>query len=217
MLVTKRRGNTKWRTGPPNPRISDFVNFNLDAPCTHADVIRKIAEALQLRIESQPEQLRLTNFPRGRGVFGSAADELDNITANYQNLHWCISGKVLRFAVINNSGKSLSRFDDLAGRLMAEARPRRGASRRLDNSEYAKIAAELDKQHFRILDHLEHSARKNLASWNQTHPRKAIHTFMEALNGRLNRERFRRAVLRRFSRAEAKFISAKQPLLMRVS
>lgn len=138
-------------------------------------------------------------------MFGSAADQLDNITANYQNLYWSIDGGVLRFAF--DSGKSLSRFDKVAGRLMAEARPRRGASGRLDSAEYAKIAAELDKQHFRPLDHLENTSRKNLASWNQTHPRKAIHTFMEALNS----GRFRRAVLRRFSRSEEKFIKSLHP------
>ncbi len=205
MLVTKRHGNTKWRRGFEAPVISDFVNFTLAAPYTDADVIQQIAEELQLRIESQPEQLRLTNFPRGIVVFGSAADELDNITANYHNLHWSIDDGVLRFAVLSNARKSLSRFDALAGRLMAEARPRRAANGRLDSSEYTKIAAELDK-HFRLLDHLEHSSRQELAKWNQTNPRKVIHTFMEALNSRLNSGRFRRAALRRFSRAEVKFV-----------
>jgi hypothetical protein len=164
-------------------------------------------------------------FRRDEVVFGAADHELDNITANFEGLHWTIekrpesSIRVLKFAFVKNGGKSLSQFDELAGHLMAEARPRRGANGRLDLAEYEKIATKLDEAGFELLEYAEHSSRKGiekgsprgpLAKWNQNNSRKAICTFAQAiasdplmLCGQIID--FRRAVLRRLSRAESKW------------
>ncbi len=107
---------------------------------------------------------------------------------------------------VKRAGKPLSPFDELAGRLMAEARPRRGANGRLADAEYAAIAVELDKD-FVLKDELEESFRKALAKWNQEHPRKAIKSFNAAVASsvRLPVGTPRRGVQRIFNRAEAKW------------
>lgn len=183
MPSTKSRNSTKWHRGPEAPVIRDFVTFSMGDRCTDAAMIEMIAEQLHLRVESYvegiigprigvPEGLDVIPRLRGEVVFGSAAKYLDEITTRYQNLRWNIADGVLRFSVVF-VGKSLSQFDEVAGRLMAEARP-------LD-----EIAAELDKQQFRPKDHIERSLRTPLAEWNQKYALKSIKTFTQALNSRL--------------------------------
>jgi hypothetical protein len=102
---------------------------------------------------------------------------------------------------VKRAGKPLSPFDELAGKLMAEARPRRGANGRLADAEYAAIAVGLDNAGFKPLDHVEGVFRKQLAEWNQKHPRTAIHTFTKAFA----HSQHRRGVHKLLNRAEAKW------------
>jgi hypothetical protein len=97
----------------------------------------------------------------------------------------------------------LSTFDALAGKLMFEARPLRGTTGRLPAEEYKKIAAQVDEAGLKPQEHLEGKSRRQLADWNQKHPRKAVRTFQEALSGKSPSLDLRRAVQRRLQRAES--------------
>jgi hypothetical protein len=191
----------EWQRPAEPDVIRDFVNFSLPAGCTHADVIQETAKHLGWRVQSLPESLNHKPLFRGRGrvVFGSASKVLDEIVAEEKSLYWNLSDGVLRFEV-RDTRIDLSPFDELAGRLMHSAK--RGDNGRILPDEYLRITSELVG--FRPTDFLEGRDRKSLATWNQTHPRAALHAFSDAYKNL----RFRRAVLRRFKRAEAKYRKA---------
>jgi hypothetical protein len=198
-MAIAKAAKVTWRRAAEQPVIRDFVNFSIAEPCTYADVIQKIANALKWRVESMPDQLRGADLFRGYVVFGSAAHYLDRITAEHDNLYWTFSDGTLRFDV-RAARIELSRFDELAGRLMHRAQ--REANGRILSDEYLRITSDLVD--FKPTDFLEGTDRKNLATWNQTNPRSALHTFSKAYKD----PRFRRAVLRRLNRAEAKYRKA---------
>ena len=135
-------------------------------------------------------------------------DALDRIARQQTKLHRVIDEgrwpKLYSDKPIKRTGKPLSTFDELAGRLMAEARPRRGKNGRLATDEYASIAAELDKR-FVLKDELEESFRKGLKDWNQKLSQKnsqgAIHTFSKAVA----HAKHRRGVHKLLNRAETKW------------
>jgi hypothetical protein len=210
-MATAKASKTKWHRPPGAPLIRDFVTFSMPAGCTHADVIQKIADQLGWRVASLPDQLRRNPIPRGRSVFGSAREVLNQIVANYENLHWTVSDGALRFDV-REARIDLSAFDELAGRLMDEAR--RAPNGRILPDEYRRIAAVLDKQGFKPTQWLEGRDRVALKQWNQKHPPDAIHTFSKALERKIlrwnERKRVRlisrkialwRAVLKRLNRS----------------
>jgi hypothetical protein len=108
---------------------------------------------------------------------------------------------------VKPTGKPLSPFDELAGRLMAEARPRR-INRRLADAEYLAITTELDKAGFDPRKELQASFRKALKEWNGKNPRVAIKTFNAAFASRKQLSTGttpRRGVQIRLDRAEAKW------------
>ena len=96
--------------------------------------------------------------------------------------------------------RSLSSFDELAGRLMRDAP--RGANRHISEEEYLRIMAAL--KGFKPIDYLEGKARRTLAAWNQIHHRNAVHSFLEAYK----HNDFHQPVLVRLKRAEAKYRKA---------
>lgn len=109
---------------------------------------------------------------------------------------------------VKRAVKPLSPFDELAGRLMAEARPRR-IKGRLAVAEYVAIGDILDK-HFKLgsVFRKGSATRKELAMWNKTHPQKAIKSFSAALASEEklpSGTRPRRTVQRWLDRAETKW------------
>ena len=75
-------------------------------------------------------------------VSGSAREKLKTLAGYFPNVQWRIADGVLQFGTIGNAGKPLSPIIELAGSLMAEARPRRGKNGWLADKEYAAIAGE---------------------------------------------------------------------------
>ena len=109
---------------------------------------------------------------------------------------------------IKKAGKPLSPIIERAGRLMAEARPRR-IKGRLAVAEYVAIGDKLD-QHFKLgsVFRKGSATRKELATWNKTHPQKAIKSFSAALASEEklpSGTRPRRTVQRWLDRAETKW------------
>lgn len=186
--------------------VQNLISCSVAAPCTHGDVIEQIAEksAERIPIESLSSDLRNIVFPRGRVIFGFPGDYFDQIARNYRDMWWWVSERGLKMAMIAVVDVSLSRFDELAGKLMHEAESQRLSNGRLPLAAYASIAALLDQSGFRPAKHLEGKVRKELADWNQKHPRGAIHTFNRALK----LPWLRTAVKRRLYRAASKFKKA---------
>jgi hypothetical protein len=133
--------------------------------------------------------------------FGFAGNYFDQIARNYDQMQWWVSKNGLNMEA--TAIVSLSPFDALAGKLMFEARPLRGKTGRLTLEEYKKIAAQVDEAGLKPRDHLEGKSRRQLADWNQKHPRKAVRTFQEALSGKIPSLDLRRAVHKRLQRAES--------------
>jgi hypothetical protein len=100
----------------------------------------------------------------------------------------------------------LSEFEATVGKLMVEAR--RGCpTKHLPQTEILKIAALLDDKNLPVRVNLEREAARALADYNQRHPTSAIKSWRTALS----RPQFRRAVRKRFSRAEEKYKKSTAP------
>ncbi len=183
--------------------LNNVINYTAPANCTDRDVIEQIAKqaTIQIPIESRPCELEQRVHVRGMVCFGFPGKYFDQIARNYDQMQWWISKNGLNMeatAIVR-----LSPFDALAGKLMFEARPLRSTTGRLATEEYTRIAAELDTAGFRPQEYLEGKFRKQLADWNQKHPRKAVRTFHDALSAKIPDLDLRRAVQRRLHRAES--------------
>jgi hypothetical protein len=183
--------------------LNNVISCTAPANCTDRDVLEQIAKqaTIQIPIESLPCELEQRVHVRGKVCIGFPGKCFDQIARNYDQMQWWISKKGLNMeptAIVR-----LSLFDTLAGKLMFEARPLRGKTGRLALEEYEKIAAELDTAGFRPQEYLEGKFRKQLADWNQKHPRKAVRTFHDALSAKIPDLDSRRAVQKRLHRAES--------------
>jgi len=183
--------------------LNNVINYTAPANCTDRDVIEQIAKqaTIQIPIESLPCELEQKVHVRGMVCFGFPGKYFDQIARNYDQMQWWISKNGLNMeatAIVR-----LSPFDALAGKLMFEARPLRSTTGRLATEEYTRIAAELDTAGFRPQEYLEGKFRKQLADWNQKHPRKAVRTFHDALSAKIPDLDLRRAVQKRLQRAES--------------
>ena len=183
--------------------LENVVNCTVPAPCTDRDALEQIARQSEppIPIESLPDVLNETVHPRGRALLGFCGSHIDQIARNYPAMQWWISKNGLHMEAIVDS--NFSEFDALAGKLMFEARPRRGENKRLPMAEYGTIARELDRVGFKPVDYLEGKHRDALANWNRKYPRKAIKTFSAALSNKVPGLDLRRGVKRRLSRAES--------------
>src|ERR1035438_9919274 len=65
-MINAKTGKTRWRHGSGLPAIPDLINLSIPGPCTHADVVRRIAGECKWRIDSLPAQLLQPACPRGR-------------------------------------------------------------------------------------------------------------------------------------------------------
>jgi len=101
------------------------------------------------------------------------------------------------------SSAPLSVFEVTVGKLMAEAR-KECPTKYLPQTEIFKISALLDDKNLPVRSNLEREAARTLAEYNKQHPTAAIKTWKTALS----HPRFRRAVRKRFSRAEDKYRKA---------
>jgi hypothetical protein len=208
-----RKEKQQTTVNPYRHGLAVDVNASLPAGYTHADEVREIARQLQLEITSLPEQLSRTKFQHGAVLFGKARNYLDAIAAQYDGWEFEIADRELR---VVKHGCNLSGFDELAGRLMLEARRK---NRHLAPGEYERITAEIDRAGFKLADHLEGHNRELLRLWNRTNTQRAIHTFSEAFKHRnpLWVEKYdedddelflRRAVQLRLNRALTKYREA---------
>ena len=183
--------------------LHNFVSTSVRAPCSHRDVVERIAAdaRMPIPIDYLCSELGDKVFSRGRAVFGSPGKYFDEIAQNYPGLHWWLSDRGLRMEILRGNGR-LPSFDELAGHLMFQARSNRN-EKHLKQSNYEAIAEEIDKAGFPVLKHLPRQYRKMLALWNQKHPGQKIKTFRDAIQAKQPRD-LRRGVLRCLYYAEEK-------------
>lgn len=181
-MATARASKPRWNRGPEIRAPRDYVCFNLPDPCTHADVVRRIAERFKLRLDPLPKCLsQFTMKGKSWHVDGSASDCLNGITQHHENLYWTVSDGALRFEV--RAGGNLSPCVELAGRLWHDAS--RGANGRVSDAALARITAQLDNRGFKPVQQLEGKDRGNVGRYNRMHPDKAVHTFSDAVKRKL--------------------------------
>jgi hypothetical protein len=97
----------------------------------------------------------------------------------------------------------LSTFEATVGKLMVHAR--RGCpTKYLPQTEIVRIAELLDNKGIPVRSNLERGAARTMAEYNQHYPRAPIKSWRNALD----HPKFRRAVRKRFSRAEDKYKKA---------
>jgi hypothetical protein len=99
-----------------------------------------------------------------------------------------------------HSAVPLSHFEATVGKLILEAR-RMCPAKYLPRTEILGIAALLDDKGFPVRQNLEREAARAMAEYNQRHPMAAIKSWKTAAG----HPQFRRAVRKRFTRAEEKY------------
>ena len=182
---------------------SNFANLTVSAPCTDRDVIEQIA-----RNATKPMPIDLLSpclseriHPRSSTYFDTPDQCFTQIAQNYPQMYWWISQKGLRMEVVSASTTSIRTFDQVAGKLMFEARSSQ-PTRRISTAAYKVIADQL--RDFTPLVVLSKSARQELGEWNKKNQARAIHTFSAAIEARQPRT-LRREVRRVLYRAESKY------------
>jgi hypothetical protein len=98
---------------------------------------------------------------------------------------------------------SLSEFEATVGKLMVEARTM-CAAKYLPRAEILRIADLLDDKGCPVRENLEREAARAMAEFNERYPKAAIKSWRAALS----HPQFRRAIRKRFSRAEEKYKKA---------
>jgi hypothetical protein len=188
----------KWRCAPDPPSVSDVVSFSIRRPCSDAEIIRKIAEELNLQVGPLPPELEEINRTRPRPVFGSASEYLNQIVVCVPNLHWQNEDGVLKFEF--SPIKSIGGHKGIAGRLMVEAK--RSPTNRLSEEQWLSIGRALDERTLDPLDCLEPAQRKVVKDYNKSGVNVHVHTFETALTrtGRKG-QKVRRAVKQWLNRA----------------
>lgn len=101
------------------------------------------------------------------------------------------------------SAPKLSRFDELAGRLMCEALAQKELNGRIRRAAYLEIALALDQAGFRPVVSLDGLVREKLADRNKAHSRNSIKTFEGAVNSKLSW--LRRGMQKRLYRSAEKY------------
>lgn len=103
----------------------NIISHSVHAPCTHRDVVEQIAQHAHtpIPIESLSDRLAEATFPRGRAIFGSAGNALDQVAENYPNMQWWLTDNGLNMTVTKSLNARLAeRLDEEVGSLPAQQR-----------------------------------------------------------------------------------------------
>lgn len=159
----------EWRRSAEPSHLPNFVNFSMPAGSTHEEVIHEIAKRLRWRVGPLPGQLRESPYPRGRTVFGSANDILDQIVAAHKNLYWAENDGALRFVVKNTPVEHAA----LASRVENDRKIAQSTASGASNTRKTFLTPILEKKGFSVHDW----ANKANVDW---------HTADNYLNGKTN-------------------------------
>ena len=181
------------------------VSASLPPGSTHFDLFHAMAKAASrpIRIKSLHASLKDSAAPRGRTVFGHIGNEIEKIMANYPSLRWWMEEKGLVVGDARNGLDQISRFDRIAGALVAE----HWNAGRLKKESLVQIAEELDREGFQLRDNLQPAQWKLIANHHQKIRRQAIRSFSDGVKDR----RFAGAVRRRLYVACDRYEKALEP------
>jgi hypothetical protein len=190
--------------------LKNLANISVKGGVTHRRLVGQIAQESNkpIPIESLPDTLDGKVGPRGQTIFGFSGDYIDRIAGYYESMWWWISATGLNMGAVSPPSPRISEFDQVAGRMMLDARSHRLKNGRLPPTKYYEIASLLDKAGFKLLKHLEGQFRKDLSTWNQKRPRQAVHSFCKSLEmdaTPVGLSFLRRGVQRRLHRAESRW------------
>jgi hypothetical protein len=180
--------------------IDNFVNHTVPAQSSDVSIVKEVARQASRPIPIASLSSKLSEIRLARGVtfHGSPGDCFDRV-AERNELRWWFSPAGLHIGQCEERIPPLNRFDEIAGKLMSEAKI--GPTGRLSSSEHLRIASVLDTAKFSLRRELEANGRKTLAEWNQHFPQRAISTFQAAIQADEPRN-LKRAVKRRLYRAK---------------
>jgi hypothetical protein len=181
------------------------VNFTLKAPWSHLDVVTTICGRAEppITIKYLSPELGTTVGPRGKTVSGYVWDEINRVTHNFDGMYWWVSNGALTVAEIIWTPPQ--DFDEVAGRIVSDARRKLQERKYLSLKEHLDIAAQLDAlENFKPLEVLPNRCRKKLAEWNMKNASRAILTFVKATKA-LEPSFLHSQILKRLYRAEETF------------
>jgi hypothetical protein len=144
-----------------------LINDSIPASWSDADLVRMIAERLNVRVDAFPPGFARVHL-RDRIYSASSTQVLNEIVRNYGDLYWRISDGVLEFS-FRIPGVPPDPFIEAVVVLMSKARRVNG---RIPGEVYeGSILVELDKQGFVLRERLPVRFRKQLTDWNRKHSR----------------------------------------------
>lgn len=174
------------------------ISGNVQGGSARSRVVTTVAKELGLK-ETQvflPAHLTTNIAVRGVALFGVAGDLLEAVADNYDDMVWYIDDLGLHFEVDTKESR-LSRFDQFAGKLVSD----KMAQRKLSDEALREIARLLDEKDFDLVEELEPAQSKPIREFNQKYSRKAVKSFVAAVQ----HAQFRRGVRRRLYRARDRY------------
>jgi hypothetical protein len=116
---------------------NNFISRSISANTSDRLIVEEVANhsTRVVPIGDLSSRLNETCHPRGMAFFGSPGDYFDSVAGRH-NLRWWMSKAGLNIGLCADTVSGLNRFDEIAGKLMSEAR--RHANGRLMRSEYTR-------------------------------------------------------------------------------
>jgi hypothetical protein len=142
-------------------------------------------------------------YLKGITIFNNAREVVERVARAHEGVHWWVSEHGLNMCQIPLSVRSLSKFDQLAGKLYAET----ATGCRLSKTALLAIAQRLDDAKLSLKDHLQPKFWALIAQHNQKNPRSPIKTFVKACSS----PRFQKSVRRRLYVAHNKYLTSISP------
>jgi hypothetical protein len=182
----------------------NFVSLSVPRGSTYRFAVEEIARKASrpIPVESLCDELSARSYIRGAVFFGNPGDKLDQITANYVDMQWWVSDKGLNVAILPPEMPTLSRFDELAGRLIVE----HSKEGKLSKDALYEIAKALDQANFSLSEDLQGAQWRPIQQHNIKYSKNAIKTFWEAVR----KPAFVRSIRRRLYVSRARFEKAIQ-------
>jgi hypothetical protein len=184
-----------------------FFNMTLGGDCSDFEALAAIAakSSVPFSVSRVADLLKEHRHIRGLTFWSPAGTFIDRIVGNYvPNMRWWMSKDGLVIEVVNPDAATLSKFDQVAGKLTLD----RMADGRLSRAEFVEIAGKLDAERFELMENLEPKPRRKLAEHNQKSARKSNGTRFKTFADVASNPNFCRLIRQRLYRARDRYKKA---------